>query len=411
MSEIQGICVVVCVDPLPTIPMPSPRPKNRVLKSIFAVFLVTMGFMMVGLATHVFASNERQMNLADLAAGAIDITGQPQPKVQNNQLISITDRITASAPMGDDLFLTPRNYVVIDRLVEKYEQKDVKDSASKEPVRSEDRGTWTASPGRSTHSTRNSAYKRIPDKRLTAPNPKVGPYSIDLESITTLTANRSSCKSGLSNNRFVQDNGIMNGISLTLPNEGVLTLTPENTQITPGPRFRWQWQSTTERRNQYIFQGVGSPSRPEWDDLRVCYTVLPTQTVVTVFGSLLQNRLVPYLGAGAEIQRIIPGSRQEAIEKLKSEHRTSKWMGRILGFIPMWFGLGLICSPGILLPGQIPGLRWMDQMHIFSCLLPAFSLSIVSALAVTIVPQAWAAAGAIGLTIGIYFAMAQQRSR
>jgi Transmembrane protein 43 len=391
--------------------MAPPRLKNRTLKSIFALFLVMIGFMMVGLATHIFAINEQQTNLADLAIGAIDITGQPQPKVDNKQLISITDRVTASASMGDDLFLKPGNYVVIDRLVEKFEKKDVKDSPSKGAARSEDRGTWTASPGRSTHSTRNSEYKRIPNQRLTAPNPKVGPYNIDLASVTHLTPGRSSCRSGLSNERFEHDNGIVNGIALTLPKEGILTLTPDNTQITPGPLFRWRWQNRTERRSQYLFQGVGSPESPVWDDLRICYTVLPSQTVVTVFGSLSQKRLVPYLGAGTEIQRIIPGSRQEAIDRLRNEYRSSKWMGRIVGFVLMWMGLGLICSPGMLLPGQIPGLRWMDQMNILFCLLPAFALSVVSVLALTIVPQAWAAVVAIGFTIGLYFAMAQWRSR
>ncbi len=388
------------------------RLKNHTLKSIFALFLVTVGFMMVGLATHVFANNERQMNLADLATGAIDITGQTQPKMDHTQLISITDRVTASAPMGDDLFLTPGNYVVIDRLVEKFERKDSKDSASrKEAVRSEDIGTWTASPGRSTHTTRNSEYKRIPNQRFTALNPKVGSYSIDLASVTNLTADRSSCQSGLSTDRIHHDNGIVNGISLTLPNEGILTLTPDNTQITPGPLFRWRWQNQTERRSQYIFQGVGFPDRPEWDDLRVCYTVLPSQTIVTVFGSLVQNRLVPYSGAGTGIQRIIPGSRKEAIDQLNNEYRTSKWTGRFLGFILIWMGLGLIYAPGILLPGQIPGLRWMDGMNPLFCLLPAFLLSIVGALAVTIIPQAWAAAVVIGLTIGVYFTMAQWRWR
>ena len=155
------------------------------------------------------------------------------------------------------------------------------------------------------------------------------------------------------------------GSIITLPVDSNLTLTADNTQIPTDPSFRQSWQHT-ERLPQYIFQGMGLPSSPSFGDVRTCYAVLPNNTLVTIFGNIKQNRLIPYIDRDNQILRIVPGSRSVAIDRLSHEYHTEKWSGRGGGFVLGLFGLSFICLPGAMFPSRIPGFRWVPEDNLLA---------------------------------------------
>jgi Transmembrane protein 43 len=292
--------------------------------------------------------------LAQIVRSSIDITTVANPRSAEGKAISITDRITSNSTLGDNGFLKAAAYIVVDRLVEKYTryEKTTEDSSGRKTTHYE--GLWTSTsplfPG-------NPFY--------TVSSAQMGGYRLDMRQFKAIRYDnrRLSCGPGSINTLM---GGSDSSSIINLPINRDLTLTAENTQIPVDPNW-----AHTERLPQYIFQGMGSTSSPAYGDLRTCYAVLPSNTLVTIFGRIEQNRLVPYPDRDRQVLRIIPGSRSVALDLLSQEYRSEKWGARVGGFMLSLFGLSFICIPGAMYPKQIPGLRWVPNNSLLFLVFPA----------------------------------------
>jgi Transmembrane protein 43 len=403
-----------------------PRPiKHLFFKVIFSIFLFICGMAEFGYSFYVLSWNENQLNLPEIVQQSIDISTLPNPINLENKLISITDRITTNALLGDGEFLTAAPYIVIDRRVEYYERDEQNRNTESSPNNSSNDRTRTprsSPPSNRTPRTReprssstNNRTQRSPQPQpkasgtwtssnieqplLTVSAARIGRYRLNLAQFQTVTNRRSSCNSSAQSFSFSVP---LENAALILP-QGELTLTAENTQIPPNPVWRTRWDSYTQRLPKYIFKGTGTPQSPEFGDKRTCYAVLPNNALVTVFGRIEGDILTPYQARDRQILRLVPGSRAAAIDILKHQYQWAKWLSRLVGFLLTWCGLWVMCFPSSLLPGRIPWLRQMGDNSFVYCFRPAVAISIMSAVTAffshSVIP-------AITITIAMFLALA-----
>jgi Transmembrane protein 43 len=400
-----------------------PRPiKHLFVKVIFSIFLVICGMAEFGYSFYVLSWNENQLDLPETVRQSIDISTLPNPISLENKLISITDRITTDALLGDGEFLIAAPYIVIDRRVEYY-NRDEQNRDTEPSPNNNSRQPRSSPPNNRTQRTRdprssstNNRTQRSPEPQrkasgtwtgnsierplLTVSSARIGRYRLNLAQFQTVTNRRSSCSSSSQSFSFSVP---LQNAALTLPEQGNLTLTAANTQIPPSPMWRASWDAYTQRLPPYIFQGTGTPQSPEFGDKRTCYAALPNNALVTVFGRIEGDILTPYQARDRQILRLIPGSRAAAIDILRSQYQWAKWLSRLVGFLLTWCGLWVMCFPSSLLPGRIPWLRQMGDNPFVYCFRPAVAISIMSAVTAffshSVIP-------AITITIAMFLALA-----
>lgn len=344
--------------------------------------------------------NEGKLNLATVAQSAIDISTMAAPTQAQGKLVSVTDRITATTPLGDDRFLLPGKYVVVARTVEMYAWDEQQNTESRKQLGGSEtqvttytyESRWSTNPENSANfkyaQTHYNPPKPIPDQLLKVPEARVGRYSLDMNSFRRVSAQRASCDSTGS----IAEWGT--GGTIDLPPIGYLSLTAQNSRVNGGAR----------RMDRYIFQGTGSPQTPQIGDVRVCYSVLPVGTQVTVFGQLDQNQITPYLYRQTPVYRLLPGTRPEAIVALTQEHTLWTWIFRAGGFLMMWFGLMLLGSPLSAVLDVIPILGSFAEGFTFvSSFITAFILSTVTILVAMLLNHLVALLLALGVTIAALF--------
>lgn len=344
--------------------------------------------------------NEGKVNLATVAQSAIDISTIATPTQAQGKLVSVTDRITATTPLGDDRFLLPGNYVVVARTVEMYAWDEQQTTESRKQIGGSEtqvttytyESRWSVNPENSANfkyaQTHYNPAKPIPDQLLKVPEARVGRYSLDMNSFTRVSQQRASCDSTGS----IAEWG--SGGTIDLPATGYLSLNAQNSRV----------NGRVQRTNRYIFQGAGSPQTPHIGDVRVCYSVLPVNTMITVFGQLDQNQITPYLYRQTPVYRLLPGTRSAAIATLRDEHTLWTWIFRAGGFLMMWFGLMLLGSPLSAVLDVIPILgSFAEGVTFVSSFITAFILSTVTILVAMLLNHLVALLLAIGVTIAALF--------
>jgi hypothetical protein len=318
-----------------------------------------LGILLYAWSFHTFSWNESLPDLAQIVRNSIDITTVANPRSAEGKAISITDRITSNSSLGDNGFLKAGAYIVVDRLVEKYtrSEKTTEDSLGRKTTHFE--GLWIST----------SPFMGNPFYTVSAA--QMGGYRLDMQQFKAVKYDnrRLSCGAG---SGFSLHGAINSSSIINLPVDRDLTLTADNTQVRLDPSW-----THTELLPQYIFQGMGSPGSPAYGDLRTCYAVLPSNALVTIFGSIKQNYLVPYLDRDRQVLRIVPGSRSATLDLLSQEYRSEKWGARVGGFMLSLFGLSFICLPGAMYPRQIPGFRWVPNN---SLLLLVFPVAVVHSI-------------------------------
>ncbi len=95
----------------------------------------------------------------------------------------------------------------------------------------------------------------------------------------------------------------------------------------------------------FLFRGTGTLESPQVGDVRVSFRALLPDTTVTLFGTLRDGEVQAYEKDDVKFFRALNGSREQAIETLATEDKIRAWGLRILGFLMMWFGLGLFFGP------------------------------------------------------------------
>jgi Transmembrane protein 43 len=399
--------------------------RRNPLKHSFWTLLQNLEIAIAGifffvLSFYTFEWNETQLDLAHLVRQSIDITNVQNPTSGDNRLISITARIEANPVPSDAGFLTAGRYIAIDRLTEEYKRNG--DSQDPQPSTTNNNQTRSSTPNstardnpRSRTQNPNSTDRDNPRSRTQSPNSaardnrqtrspgnnspadrsrnlgdwrkqgnqlytissaRVGRYHLDLLQFTYVTNPLSSCQKRDKSFKFDIP---LHNIALTLPLSGYLDPV-FGTPLPPNPDGK-DWRFDLQRYPNYIFAGLGYPDSPWIGDTRTCYAVLPTDALVTVFGSIdQQSRLIPHRDRDRDrpVLRLVPGSRAEAIDILSNQYHEARWLSRFAGFVWMWWGLFFLGVLISILNDRRPP-RNFDNPSFYYYFWPAFGLSIVNA--------------------------------
>lgn len=267
--------------------------------------------------------NEGRIDLSKVAKTAIEIkTGATAPADAEGNLVSIAGVFNTSQKIGDDLYLKPAAYFLVEREVEMYawvEEKETK--TTKNMGGSETTETiyrykkeWTTRPENASDFNHPEGHYNpsLPFKSgsFRADSGTVGIFSYDLGNIDLPSPSRIALSTA------------------TVAPKGGAVLINEN----------------------YIFKGKGSIDNPLVGDVRVSYAVLKSGFKGTVFGKLDGSSVVAFavkenLKNRDRLFRIFATDRDTAIETLHGEFVFMMWLFRILGFVAMWFGLSLVFGP------------------------------------------------------------------
>jgi Transmembrane protein 43 len=316
--------------------------------------------------------NEGRIDLSQAAKSAIVIPANAPAPQANGKTISLSGAIASPEIIGDSKYLKPAAYVALGRTVEMYAWKETVDSHTEKQIGGGKKTTktykytkaWTDKPADSAKFKRSEQY-RNPAKALNnaiykVTNAKIGQYAVDLPNLTQPVP-MGDCDPGTTSKPS------KNAAAL-------LRLQPDALVATAAP----QAQLSGDR---LLFTGKGTATAPQVGDLRICYTALPTQAKVTVFGKLAGDRVVPARYGNEPFFKIFPGERQAAIGKLKSEYDMQLWGFRILGFILMWVGLMLVAGPFSAIANVMPFIGdLVEAVGALAALIMAFLLSSVTIL-------------------------------
>jgi hypothetical protein len=318
---------------------------------------ILIGIVLIIASIGVLFTNEGRVDLSKIARSAAEVTStkaDTDPAL-NGKLVSASGPLSSNQLLGDDLYLKPGRYILVERKVEMYSWAEQKQSKKKkelggsetEEITYDYKKGWTENPAPAGDFKYPEGHEN-PEKaqessRGNVSEAKVGDYDIDPSMIN-------------------------------FPAPASLKLNEQKVDLKPGAVLA---------SARYIFVGRGTINAPQVGDLRISYYAIPEAAKVTVFGKLSDNTIVSYLDAkNNKLYRMFYGSRDDAIAAMQSEYKTMVWVMRIVGFIMMWIGLSLIFEPLSVLLDILPILGSINRF-VFGVI--TFTASFVVSLIIIIV--------------------------
>ncbi|HEY9862217.1 MAG TPA: TMEM43 family protein, partial [Candidatus Obscuribacterales bacterium] len=302
---------------------------NRLGNSFMAAFL---GVALFFTSFLVLYWNEGRVDFSQIAKTAVEISATAPNKTALGKLVSTTGNITSSQKLGDQLFLKAGNYIVVDRQVETYAWVEKRETETKKSLGgSETKVTtytydaqWTTNPADS-RSFKYSESHKNPSKTAEGfrysyrpKGDREGIYRQSERAIAAQTYKVPEAKIGV--------------YKVDVPNLQILSL--KNLPLEPQ---KLSLDESVSLQGEYIYAGEDTLATPQIGDLRIRYAALPADTTVTVFGQLsASDRITPYLHKGKHrLYDLFPGSREQAITKLRSNYVVMLWVFRLGGFLCM----------------------------------------------------------------------------
>lgn len=137
-----------------------------------------------------------------------------------------------------------------------------------------------------------------------------------------------------------------------------------------------------------LYKGRGTPAAPQLGDVRVTYTIIPSQIELTVMGRQTGNQLTAWTDNRQGFPVLIVERGRLPIDAMvkaeKSEQNIMTWVFRFLGTAICWAGFGLILGPLKALGNVVP----FVALIIGSATgLVAFGLAV--ALSLLVIAAAW----------------------
>ncbi|MFH1643607.1 MAG: TMEM43 family protein [bacterium] len=293
--------------------------------------------------------NEGRINLSKVAQKAIQISNKEinkNPEIEG-KLVSTTGLVQINEKIGGYKFLKQGEYLAIKRTVMMYSWKEIQNSKTTTTLKGEKitkqiydyKKQWVENPQNSSSFKITNGHinseKTIPDFTKTTEKALLGIYNIDLSSIILPTFNPLK----------------LNEQNIDLPENSSASQTPN--------QIKTIIYSTTPIKNtDYIFisnDGQSSIDNPKIGDFRIYYSVLPVNTEYTLMGKLTTEKIVPYYCQdNSTLYRLFKGTKDNAIQVLKQEHKQISWILRLISFIMLWIGFLLFLAPILNLLTIIP---------------------------------------------------------
>lgn len=351
---------------------------------------VLIGILLFIAAFVVLWMNEGTINISEVIENnAVSISAVDVDTVNERELVSVTGILNSAEKLGDPIFLHPGEYIKLSRLVEMWAWVERSESETTTDVGGKETTTtryyyeteWTSAPADSSGFKENTPEHANPPMKYDAEtfyvnDAKVGVYPVDIKTIDLPSSS-----------------------PVTLESSSLVYSSKTGAKLDSGyifiPKTRFSYYGSSS--------GIGNP---KVGDIRISYSALQNNIDVTAFGMLKDGKLTPFIAKkslkrDAKIYHVREGSLEEAIEKLGSEHSTKTWLFRILGFMMMWFGLGLLFGPISALLSFLPFLGKVSKTVIS---IATFFMALV--LSVTTILVAMIAHSVVALIITIVIVLA-----
>jgi hypothetical protein len=351
---------------------------------------VLIGILLFIASFVVLWMNEGRIDISEVIAGdAVDISATEVDTVNEWKLVSVTGALSSTERLGDPTFLNLGDYLVLNRTVEMWAWKEISQTETeKKAGGSEETKTtytytteWTSMPADSSSFHDNSPQHQNPPMKYKSETfyvntAKVGVYPVEIR-------------------------------NMSLPGGKAVTLESSSLVYGKGTGAKLDGGYIFVPATPYSYYGSSSSvASPKVGDLRVKYTALPNNIDVTAFGKLDGGKLVPYtatkkLKRDAKIYHARAGSKEEAIAALHGEHTTTGWILRIVGFLLMWFGLGLLFGPITAILDVLPFLG-----NISKTLISIVTFFMALVLTITTIIVAMIAHSVVGLIVTVVIVLA-----
>lgn len=283
--------------------------------------------------------NEGRENLGKVADSVTEISAQGS--VTDGALVSVKGNLDADTYAADD-YLIGGNYIALSRYVEIYAYVETEHSESHDNL------------GGSTTTTYTYTYST----EWTSSPESTSSYEGDSSEIpSNIPASYNSWISGMPSSASSDASGLSIGafnISGTPDFSGAVNLTlseavANNDSIT----------NSIVTSNYIIIgnQDNVSSASPKLGDVRISYTVITANDSGVIFGAVNGNTISSYTTPkDNSLFRFFAetDSTAEAVEILKTEHKTMTWLLRLAGFLLMFIGLICISGPITNLLSVVP---------------------------------------------------------
>ena len=271
--------------------------------------------------------NEGRENLSIIADEAKIVT-----EANKGDIAYIEGNLDADV-YATDAYLATDNYIFIDRNVEMYAYVETEHNEKHDNVGGSTTTIttytynleWTASP-------KNSTSFQGDSNELPVNIPSDYNNWISSKPLSTNTK-----ASGLSIGEYNLDDSIF------ISGKTSLALTTENIDLS-------ELKNSTVSR-QYIYAGNQeniSATTPKIGDIRISYSVVKNDVEGIAFGKKDNNSLSSYTTEkGNELYRFFgeTTTKDGAVNLLDTEHKTTTWIFRLIGWLLMFIGLLLISGP------------------------------------------------------------------
>lgn len=314
--------------------------------------------------------SQQKTNFAKIAKKATEISADSVDSKHDGEFVSATGAITTDEKVGDPIFMKPGDYILINRTVEAYswDEKSRTEKHNRPGGGTETITTYYYEKEWTTMPENSDMFK----ERQSPPNMKNLPYENTTFSVTTAKV------------------GVYNLLmsSVTLPTG--------NTELTPN-KDQFNLRSNQRFDGSYIYQGNGSSSAPQINDVRISFDVLKKDETVTVFGQLSGSDILEYEVPGKRkkgdvtriidsigsedggdqpltFYRVLVGDHDEAIKTLKTEFRILVLILIGVGFLMNYGGLVMIFG---FIPAIVKFIPFLGNMSQFIIKLVLFPIALV----------------------------------
>jgi hypothetical protein len=276
--------------------------------ALFGVLLFLLSFVVLWM-------NEGRTDISRIAEKSLPVNASTVDSAAEGKFVAISGVLESSEKLGDPSYLAEGSYLALNRSVEMYAWVEHTKSEKKKNTGGSETTTteytyeieWTSRPASSSSFKEPAGHENpqltIEDASYKVKTAQIGAYTIEPSRIS-------------------------------LPSAKQLSLTSEMVLDKKG---------TVEGNNIYL--GKGTPAQPQVGDIRISYTALPNSINVTGFGEQQGSSLVPYTEGDSQLYTVYQDTRDGAIASMRSAHKTTGWILRVVGFLMMWFGLSMVLGP------------------------------------------------------------------
>ncbi len=373
---------------------------------------VLTGVVLFGLSFPVLWWNEGRTNMSQVAKQAQEAPAKPDAAMEG-KFIWASGTLATDGKIGDPAYLKPGNYIGLHRTVEMYAWVEEKHSKTEKKTGGKKVTTttytykkkWTSSPKDSSSFKERAKHTNPPltirGESWFAPNATVGAYSFDpgkasMGSSKPLLLKPDMLKLTVAKKVATPAMPAETPAGATTKPSGATSATkspsPGQAPVKPGSGLGG---ATTTRpatglgssnpgqprlEGKYLYLGSGSMNSPRVGDTRISFSAILPGEKVTIFGQQNGTSIEPYVhSTGDQMFRVFSGTRDQAIAQLASEFKMITWTLRIVGFLMMWIGMGMVFGPLHAVMDVLPFLGDVSRTLVSVVLFPiALVLAIVT---------------------------------